>query len=330
MLEKRLIEKIVNSGLIKHSDKIVVGLSGGPDSIALIILLNKLKNKYNLSLFPAHINYHLRGSDSDKDEKFCKDLTNKLRLPFSLHSADKNTLKKSDNSIQNGARKIRLKYFTKIAQKYKANKIAMAHQADDQAETILMKFLRGSGKHGLSGISGNRPLTSEIQLIHPLLSISRKQILNFLKKEKVSFREDSSNKKTVYMRNKIRLKLIPFLEKNYQPQIKERLNDMAKIWALENEYLENISKKTAEKLILQETTGKFLSINSKKLLKTHPVVQARILQFYSRKFTFGYNINFGHIAAIQKILRNKKAKINLPQKLIVEKIDEKLLFYCNN
>lgn len=330
MSEKVLIEKIVNSGLIKHNDKIVIGLSGGPDSAALTFLLNKLKNKYNLSLFPAHINYHLRGNNSDKDEKFCKNFANKLELPFSLHSAGKNILKKSNSSIQDIARKIRLEYLVKIAQKYKANKIATAHQADDQAETVLMKFLRGSGKHGLSGISGDRLLTPKIQLIHPLLSISRQEILNFLRKGKISFREDNSNKKTVYMRNKIRLELIPFLEKNYQPQIKKHLNDMAKIWALENKYLENIAEKTAKKLVLRETAGKFLSINGKKLSKIHPAVQARVIQLCARKFTSGYNINFSHTSAIQKILKHKKAKISLPQKLIVEKIDEKLLFYCNN
>lgn len=322
MLEKKLIERIITSGLIKRNDKIVVGLSGGPDSTALIFLLNKLKHKYNLFLFPAHINYHLRGKDSDRDENFCENLANKLELPISIYPA--NPVRN-----QNIARKIRLEYLTKIAQKYKANKIAMAHQADDQAETILMKFLRGSGKHGLSGITESRLLTPKIQLIRPLLSISRKEILDFLKRGEISFREDRSNKKSVYTRNKIRLKLIPFLEKNYQPQIRKHLNEIAKIWASENEYLENISEKTAQKLILQEIAGKSISINSKKLLKIHPAIQARILQFYARKFTDGYNINFNHISAIQKILGSKKAKISLPKRLIVEKLDEKLLFYYN-
>lgn len=323
MSEKTLIEKIVNSGLINRNDRVVIGLSGGPDSTALIFLLNKLKNKYNLSLFPAHINYHLRGKDSDKDEKFCKDLANKLGLPFSIYSAN-------PARNQDIARKVRLEYLTKVAQKYKANKIALAHQADDQAETVLMKFLRGSGKQGLSGIAESRLLTPKIQLIRPLLSVSRKEIMDFLKREKIFFRQDSSNKKPVYTRNKIRLKLIPFLEKNYQPQIKKHLNAIAKICDSENEYLENISEKTAKKLILQEIVGKSLSIDSKKLLKIHLAVQTRILQFYARKFTSGYNVNFDHILAIQKILRNKKAKISLPQKIIVEKFDEKLLFYCNN
>ncbi|MDD5772262.1 MAG: tRNA lysidine(34) synthetase TilS [bacterium] len=329
MSEKILLEKITTSGLIQKNDRIVIGLSGGPDSTALALLLDKLKNKYNLSLSLAHVNYHLRGKDSEKDEKFCKDLASKLELPLFLHSVKKNIFN-NKHSLQNTARKIRHEYFLRIAKKHKANKIALAHQADDQAETVLMNLLRGSGKQGLSGISGHRLFAPKIQLIHPLLPISRKDIINFLKNKNTCFREDSSNNKTLYTRNRIRLELIPFLEKKYQSRIKEHLNDLAKIWALENEYLENISEKNAKRFVLKNTADKILVVNAKKLIRSHPAIQARILQLYARNFTSGYNLNFDHIRAIQNILKNKRSKFNLPQKLTVEKIGDKLLFYCNN
>ncbi|MEW6088818.1 MAG: tRNA lysidine(34) synthetase TilS [bacterium] len=332
MPEKQLIEKITTSGLIKKNDRIVIGLSGGPDSTALAILLNKLRNKNNLSLFLVHINYHLRGKDSDKDENFCRNMARKLELPFYLLPVNKNILENSNNSLQDTARELRLEFFLKIAQKHNVNKIALAHQADDQAETVLFNFLRGSGKQGLSGIPVKRPLTKKIVLVHPMLSISRKDILSFLKKEKITFRVDASNKKIIYMRNKIRLKLIPFLEKYYQPQLKNRLNNMSNILSLENDYLENLAGRIAKKIIIKKPkkNNNILEVSVNKLLKLHPAVQARVLQSCAREFTSGHNIDFNHIKAIQKILSGKNLKTNLPRKLIAKKIREKLLFYCNN
>ncbi|MGB2697476.1 MAG: tRNA lysidine(34) synthetase TilS, partial [Candidatus Zixiibacteriota bacterium] len=206
--------------MIKSGDKVVVAVSGGPDSVTLLLVLLELKKDFNLSLFIAHVNHKLRGKESDQDQGFVRKLASDLNIKLYTSSFQvKKEAKKMKLSVEECAREIRYNYLNKLADKLKAQKIALGHNFNDQAETVLIRLIRGSGSLGLSGIP---PVKNKI--IRPLIEIKREEIEAFLKKKKIPFRIDSSNLRTDYLRNKVRLKLLPILKKGYNPKIEEVLN----------------------------------------------------------------------------------------------------------
>jgi tRNA(Ile)-lysidine synthase len=240
--------------LIKPKDRIIVAVSGGPDSVALLFTLLELKKELNLSLFVAHINHKLRGKESDKDQEFVRKLTSDLKLRFYTRSFQvKKEAKKLKLSVEECAREIRYDYLNKLAGKLKAQKIALGHNFNDQAETVLLRLIRGSGSLGLSGIS---PVKGRI--IRPLIEIKREEIETFLKQKKIPFRIDSSNLRTDYLRNKVRLKLLPILRKEYNPKIEEVLNRTAFILMSEERYISQKAEKAYPKVILREQNNKVI------------------------------------------------------------------------
>lgn len=204
--------------LWKKGDKIVVGVSGGPDSVCLLHLLVFLAPKCDFSLRIAHVNYGLRGNDSEMDEAFVRSLGQKYNLPVNVIRANK--LKNSSEEVM---RDFRYAFFEKLRKKYNFNLVAVAHNRDDQVETVFMRILRGSGMKGLSAMRARNNY-----VIRPLLEISRQIILAYLKENNLKYRIDRSNKDTKYLRNNIRNRLIPYLERNFNPSIKETVSNWAK------------------------------------------------------------------------------------------------------
>jgi tRNA(Ile)-lysidine synthase len=212
--------------LWKKGDKIVLGISGGPDSVCLLDIFLKLKAKYNLELILAHVNYGLRGYDSGADEKFVRNLAGKNNLKVvclnlknpkaELSEFLKLGFRKKPN--ENILRDIRYEFFEKVRQENKFNLIGVAHNADDQVETFFLHLLRGAGKNGLAGMKAKNG-----EIIRPLLFSSKKDILEYLKDNKISFRLDKTNKENKFTRNKVRNSLIPYLEKNFNPNIKKAI-----------------------------------------------------------------------------------------------------------
>ncbi len=238
----KLRETIHHFELLKKGNRVLVAVSGGPDSVALLYGLLILKSEMNLELYVAHLNHRLRGVESDKDEQFVKALAKQLKLKFFSKRVDiKRASKKQKQSIEECAREIRYRYLEKIAGQIKADKIATGHQVDDQAETFLMRLIRGAGGAGLSGIPPRRG-----KIIRPLIRIKREEIENFLKANKIASRSDSSNYLPDHFRNKIRLTLLPKIKKDFNPQIAEVLNRTADIISSQQEYIE----KTCEKILL--------------------------------------------------------------------------------
>ncbi len=239
-------ETISAYNLLSSGDSVLVGLSGGPDSVYLLYILKRLASQYGLKIFAAHINHGFRGKESDGDEEFCRDLCNKIGIPF---FSKKVKIKKTEDA----GRKARYAFFKDVANSVGANKIALGHNADDQAETILMRLLRGSGPKGLGGIPSVRILAesidskekcSNILIIRPLISCFKSEIVGFLKQNKIKYRIDSSNLKTDFFRNKIRHKLIPYLEK-YNPNIRNVLLNTGNNISLANDFL----KKSVDKVL---------------------------------------------------------------------------------
>jgi tRNA(Ile)-lysidine synthase len=224
------IEQVLK-GLIVPGDKVLVGVSGGADSIALLHALHWFSRVQNYSLIVVHINHMSRGKDSDADADFVESIAEKLKLPFYLKKIDVGIERlQLKTSFQDAARIIRYQFFEETLQATGGNKVALGHSADDQVETILMNIVRGTGLKGLAGIPQVRGY-----IIRPFLEIHRKDLEIYLEEKDISFRDDSSNSDKKYLRNRIRHELIPHLE-TYNPGIRKCLQEMSGI-AREEDFL---------------------------------------------------------------------------------------------
>ncbi len=304
-------------GLLHNDDKVIVGVSGGPDSVCLLDILNKLKNKYNLKIIIAHINYNLRGEDSKKDKKFVEYLAKKYDLDVEILNVKKNSLRGSEEELRN----IRYDFFRKIKNQKKYNTVAVAHNQDDQAETFLMRVLRGSG---LSGLRGMRERNNDI--VRPLLGIGRKEILDYLKKNKLEFRIDKSNRDLIFLRNKIRNNLIPLIEKEYNPSIKKTLALATRSIADDYEFIDLEAQKKQEKIILSNKKNKII-FSISKFKKNSVAIQRQILRrLISELRRDLLNVQALHIEEILKIIISKKNKrqIKVINNLKIERKGDKL------
>jgi tRNA(Ile)-lysidine synthase len=218
-LSQRLQDAIQRSGLIREGDRVGVAVSGGADSVALLRLLVALRKKLAITLSVLHFNHQLRGAAADADEKFVAALAHKCQLPFySANASVKAIAKNNKANLEATARRLRYVFFSECAREHHLDKIAVAHTADDQAETVLAHILRGSG---LSGLGGIHPQVDK--MVRPLLSVSRADLRLYLKAHEQTWREDATNRDTTKTRARIRKKLIPLLKKEFQPRIVEHL-----------------------------------------------------------------------------------------------------------
>ncbi|HGE70414.1 TPA: tRNA lysidine(34) synthetase TilS, partial [Candidatus Poribacteria bacterium] len=237
-ISKKVLRTINKYKMIGKGDKIVLAVSGGPDSTAMLYIMNDLRDELGCSLYIAHLNHCLRGEESSADAEFVKEQAEKLHIPFTIEKIDVKSMITNKESLESGARRIRYDFYRKVMSETKADKVAQGHTADDQAETILMRLLRGSGTKGLSGIP---PIRDGIY-IRPLIEISRSEVVAYLQNIGVQPRWDSSNLSTEYERNRIRHELIPLIEKRFSPNIKAILQQTAEILRSEDDFLDTIAK----------------------------------------------------------------------------------------
>src|SRR5699024_6346005 len=203
-----VFEKVLNTinkyNLIESGDKIVIGISGGPDSVCLLHILNRLKDKLDIELYAAHLNHQIRGIEAQKDALYVSEICKEMGIIYFIKSIDvPKYCEENSLSIEEGARKLRYEMFDEIKQKTRSNKIAIGHNLNDQAETVLMRIMRGTGLQGLRGIEYIR----ENSIIRPLLDIERKDIEQYCEVHNLNPRIDESNLENIYTRNKIRLEL---------------------------------------------------------------------------------------------------------------------------
>ena len=312
-LIKKVQHIIFQYSLAPRGSKIILGISGGPDSVCLLNIFAKLQKKYDWELIVAHVNYGLRGKDSVQDEKFVKNLSEKFGLEFILLKP-----KVATNSSEEKLRKIRYDFFEKVRRKNNYNSVAVAHNLDDQVETFLMRIIRGTGLGGLTAMKYKNG-----KIIRPLLGTTRQEILEFLKANEFSYRLDKTNKQSVYLRNKIRNKLIPYLEKNFYPQIKKTIFNSIESINEDYDLISEMVKKELEK-------NKNLSIS--KLLVLHPALQKRILRkALSQKKNNKREIESAHINELIKILKSTKGKNQIMKlgNLKIERKQDKLVITNN-
>ncbi len=217
--EQKVIRFIKENNLISEGDRVLIALSGGPDSVFLLHFFNKFKSKYKIVLGAVHINHLLRGNDSDRDEIFCKAICNELDIPiYTVKANVKLYAKRNKHSLEIAGRNIRYDFFEKILSTKKYSKIATAHNADDNAETVLLNLIKGTGINGIAGIPVKRD-----KIIRPILCLSKKEILEYLEDNKFEYRIDESNLSNEYERNFLRNNVIPLIQKNLNPSFTENI-----------------------------------------------------------------------------------------------------------
>lgn len=215
------------SKLITRKDCVLVGLSGGADSVCLLHFLQYVAKEKHFALAAVHVNHGLRGRAAAADEKFCKTLCQQLGIDLFVKKVNaKAVAKKYDLSPEHGARKARYQAYAQIAKKWGATKLALGHHLDDQAETFLLNLLRGTKAQGLAGIPLHRPLGPGVEIVRPLLCITRAQVEEYLRQNQLAHVTDQTNFDDAYRRNWVRGTLLPLLESK-QPQIRQHLAQFA-------------------------------------------------------------------------------------------------------
>ncbi len=232
---KRVQNFVFHSKLFQKGDGIVIGVSGGPDSVALVHALVGLQEKYELKLSLLHVNFGLRGKDSDFDEKFVKKLAREKGLPLKVVRYSE----RSTGNLEQALREFRYREFEKERKVREYEWIAVGHTLDDQAETVLMNLIRGAGLKGMCGITEKRGC-----IIRPFLAFEKQEIIEYLKQLGQKFRIDKSNLDENLLRNKIRHSLIPLLSEEYNRQIKTKLANLAKQIQVASVFVEQISENT--------------------------------------------------------------------------------------
>lgn len=343
-------ETIERYGLIEAGDKIVAGVSGGADSVALLYLLNSLKKELDIYIHVAHLDHMLR-FDSYKDKEFVENLALRLDLAITTSRVNVKGLAKT-GSLEEIARNARLGFLFKVAKDIKANKIALGHNLDDQAETVLMRILRGTGLYGLSGILPKRNIAG-FYIIRPLIEARRKDIENFLKKKNIKPRMDKTNLEEIYFRNKVRHKLLPLLAKEYNKNIKEILSNMAENVGYDYEYLNLVAERKMKQLgskmkpkvqgsCRRNTKAAIIypypkrsgfrprSINIEKFLKLHPSIQRLVLRLNIAAVKGDMRrITFQHIKEIEDLISSRPINsiVDLPKGVSVIKKKKILSIY---
>ncbi|MFO7569184.1 MAG: tRNA lysidine(34) synthetase TilS [Smithellaceae bacterium] len=287
---------IEENRLLARGDKVVVALSGGADSCALLLSLIALEPDYGLSLIAAHFNHGVRAGESDEDEDFCRKMAEKHSLPFFVAACD-HRLRRKGMSDEEFYRHERYRFLDSVAKDRGAQKIAMGHHQNDQAETVLMHLLRGSGLEGLRGFLPMR----EGRYIRPLMNVSRQEIHTFLQGAKVSFREDSSNKNSIYLRNRLRLDLMPYLREHYNPAIESSLAQMAGILRREDEFIHACAIDAMDALGMKRSRGQ-LHFSAAAFSTLPTALKYRVVKMMLEDLSDDKNgFSFRHIDAVVRL-----------------------------
>lgn len=302
--------------MLSPCETVVVGVSGGADSVGLLYFLAELE-EYNLKPIVSHINHGIRPEEGKRDAEFVREIAKKLNLPFELKEVNTPEFKKKLKlSLEEAARILRYGFFKEVLHKYRARKIATAHTLDDQAETVLMRLVRGSGALGLSGI----PPVSEGYIIRPLIETPRSEIEEYLRAKGIKWVEDSTNRARDFLRNRIRHELIPELQE-YNPRIKEALSRTASILRVEEDFIRSGAKTWLEYVFGSAGEGELVGNISRYKLIPEALRPAFLRMAIERLKGDLRKISFGHIDSIDELLLSEapSGEISLPDGIVMAK-----------
>lgn len=285
-LEEKVLNTIKKYKLIENKDKVVIGVSGGPDSMTLLHVLYCMKEILDIQICVAHINHMLR-EEADEEtqyvQKFCKSLGVDCyikRIDIEKVAIDEKI------STELAGRRVRYDFFEEVAQKVGATKIATAHNANDNAETVLMNLMRGTGTSGLKGIEPMR----DNKFIRPIIECTRKEIEKYCVENKLEPKYDKSNMENIYTRNKIRNGLLPYIEKEFNPNIVDGLNRLSTIVAKEEEYFHKVVENVFKELVIpadnlleitktEQNSENICVLNLKKFNELEYVIKSRLILY---------------------------------------------------
>lgn len=309
-MEKKVIQYIEEQRILEAGDHVLIGVSGGADSLALLYFLDKYAKTFNISIGVAHLHHGLRGEAADADEDFVRNFCQDRKIPFFSRQRNIQEISQIEKiSVEEAGRKERYDFFIAMATAHGYNRIAMGHHINDQAETMLMRLIRGTGVKGVSGIKSSR----DNLYIRPFLCLEKKEILNYCETHKLEFRTDATNFQRDYTRNKIRLDIMPMiLEIN--PRAEAHFNEFTKIANEYEAFFEKYVDQIEDRILTKKMN--MVLIDRDLWLNEEPVVQKELLRRSIFKFKGSLKeIEYNHITAFYSLLKSDKTiwEIHFPQ-----------------
>ena len=333
ILLNRIKENIIVNNLIEKGSGLVVGVSGGADSVCLLYALKFFQEEMCLNLTAVHVHHGLRGLEADQDKAFVEELCNKLEVKLETFQEDIKSIAENRNiSLEEAGREVRYTIFSEILKKTGSKYIAVAHHRDDQAETIMLHILRGTGLDGLIGMNYKQG-----NIIRPLLNVSRNEIIRFLNENELNFRIDSSNLSNDYTRNKIRNQLFPMISDMFSLELKDQLIKLSDIVYDEKDYLDTAAQAAFNNAYIMDCESNSdlnpdlykVELWADKLKNNHPALLKRIIRLAWEKLNKQRkNLELIHVNQIIDLLKNKSTgkRINLPNGIIVIMSYKRLIF----
>ena len=321
MKRNHIIDSIIDSGLITQGAYIVAGVSGGPDSLCMLHALAQLADSYDLNIVPVHVNHKLRAEADEEEDNVIK-ITDRMGLDCITFEADCQGLADELKiSTEEAGRQIRYEIFDEVASQIEADNIprnniliAVAHNADDQAETVLFRLLRGTGIHGLSGMPAVRNSEAGYLIVRPLIDIERSEIEQYIKDNKLHPNIDASNMTNDYTRNKIRNELIPHLAKNYNPNIRQALRRFAQLADMDDTLLNEIAINSMDGSISFEHEPERILLDLKSIRNNPVPINTRIAGFILQTMRLERFATFELITQITSLMYtdNPSGQVDLP------------------
>lgn len=315
MLKQLVLKTIKSKELINYGEGVIVGISGGYDSVCLLHVLYSISNELGIKIYPVHVNHMLRGEEALRDENFVKSFCSTLGLEVYVKHIDvARKAKLEKTSLEEAGRNARYEAFSLVAEEYGASKIAVAHSRNDQAETILMRICRGTGLEGIRGMEYKRD-----NIIRPLLDVDRLQIEEYVNGIGIEAVTDSSNLHTDYFRNRIRLNVIPVINEASGLDITENLLRLSKIVVAEDDYLRYNSELYYQKAVLSEKRM-YTELDLNVLTEMHQAVRLRVLRIAVEKTCGTLNgFEYIHMNKIDSLIEDGRtgAQIDLPHSMAV-------------
>ena len=323
-LELQVRRTVQKYSMLKAGDTVLVAVSGGADSVALLHVLRRLQPAWSLCLAIAHFNHCLRGEDSEADEEFVRALSSTIGIPFLSEKADvKQSARARKSNLEETARRARYDFLRRAASRFGADKIALGHNKNDQAETILMRFLRGSGPEGLSSI---HPVVDGL-FIRPLIECPRKSILRYLEDFSHPYRQDASNNDLGYLRNRVRHQLLPYLQKRFNPRLVDVLANEAEQARLAAQFLQAQARQLYESIRIGKQDG--IALPAQTILDLDPALRSLVIREALRDCRGSLRgISSAHIRSILNLCAAHQSgkQIQLPGKhLVTRRFDELVL-----
>ena len=326
-IEDRVFRTVMDTisayGMMRSGDRVLVGVSGGPDSVALFDILLRLSKRLDIRLTAAHLDHCLRGEDARADAGFVRKLAGRMGVPFVSESADtRDYARRHRLSLEEAGRDLRYDFFSRVAEEKGCQRIAVGHNTNDNAEQVLMSLLRGSGPSGMGGI----PPVREGIVIRPILDLSRQTILAYLDYRQLDYRTDATNRDTRFLRNRIRVDLLPLLTDEFNPNAVAHIHRFAAMLAAENRWMEGLLESLFEKTVLNKKERAIdLSVSS---LGAFPLAARRrllrrsLLEVKKDLRRVGYS----HIESILALAFSEKSSgsVDLPDRIRVKKSGDRL------